>query len=184
MFLCSNMISTSEMTFEKRFKALMRNYQAVRSSKTELEKQNEYLQKQLGNDMKQKQNALESPATSVYNDEVASNLNSSSSEEEPLRRVRGARRTPQDSNDFKVEIPEFEGKLDLDESLEWLHTVERVFDYEDIPDNKHPFGGLTFVLREPETEKEKSKPRRKWTPNWSPDSSQLLRNTQESSKSS
>jgi len=31
---------------------------------------------------------------------------------------------PQNSNDFKVEIPEFEGKRDPDEFLEWLHTVE------------------------------------------------------------
>jgi len=26
--------------------------------------------------------------------------------------------------------------LDPDEFLEWLHTVERVFDYKDIPDDK------------------------------------------------
>jgi len=63
-------------------------------------------------------------------------MNSSSKEEEPLRTVRGGRRTPQNSNDFKVEIPEFEGKLDPDEFLEWLHTMERVFDYKDIPDDK------------------------------------------------
>jgi len=86
--------------------------------------------------MKQKQKALESPVASIRGDEEAINMNSSSSEEEPLRRVRGARRTHQNSNDFKVKIPEFEGKLDLDEFLEWLHTVERVFDYKDIPDEK------------------------------------------------
>ena len=28
------------------------------------------------------------------------------------------------SNDFKVEIPEFEGTLDPNEFLEWLHTVK------------------------------------------------------------
>jgi len=101
-----------------------------------LEKQNEYLRKQPGDDTKQKQKALESPSASVHNEDEASNLNSSSSDKEPRRRVRGARRTPQNSNDFKVEIPEFEGKLDPDEFLEWLHTVERVFDYKDIPDDK------------------------------------------------
>jgi len=31
---------------------------------------------------------------------------------------------PQNSNDFKVKILEFEGKLDRDEFMEWLHTVE------------------------------------------------------------
>ena len=38
--------------------------------------------------------------------------------------------------DFKVDIPEFEGKLDPDEFLDWLQTVERVFDFKDIPDEK------------------------------------------------
>jgi len=55
----------------------------VSSSKVELEKQNEYLQKQLGDDMKQKQKALESPSASVHNKDETSNLNSFSSDEEP-----------------------------------------------------------------------------------------------------
>ena len=33
------------------------------------------------------------------------------------------------TNDFKVEIPEYEGKLDPEEFLDQLHTVERVFEY-------------------------------------------------------
>ncbi|KAK1425775.1 hypothetical protein QVD17_21133 [Tagetes erecta] len=32
-------------------------------------------------------------------------------------------------NDIKVDIPEYEGRLDSDEFVEWLNTVERVFDY-------------------------------------------------------
>jgi len=35
-----------------------------------------------------------------------------------------------------VEVPEFEGKLDLEEFLDWLHTVERVFEYKDVPEDK------------------------------------------------
>ena len=35
-----------------------------------------------------------------------------------------------------MEVPEFEGKLDPEEFFDWLHTVERVFDYKDIPDDK------------------------------------------------
>ena len=96
------MASTSEMTFEEKFEALMKNYQALSSSKEKLKKQNEYLQKQLGDDMKQKQKALESPSASVHDEDKASNLNSSPSDEEPQRRVRGARRMPPNSNDFKV----------------------------------------------------------------------------------
>jgi len=68
--------------------------------------------------MKQKQKALEIPSGSVHGDEEASNSISSSSEEEPLRRVREARRAPRNSNDFKVEIPEFEGKSNPDEFLD------------------------------------------------------------------
>jgi len=40
------------------------------------------------------------------------------------------------SNDFRVEIPEFEGKLDPEDFLDWLHTVERVFEYKDILGDK------------------------------------------------
>ena len=38
--------------------------------------------------------------------------------------------------DFKVDIPEFEGQLDPDHFIDWLQTVERVFEYKDIPDDK------------------------------------------------
>ena len=40
------------------------------------------------------------------------------------------------SNDFGVEIPEYEGNLDLEEFLDWLYTVEKVFDYKDVPEDK------------------------------------------------
>ncbi|KAD3338296.1 hypothetical protein E3N88_33817 [Mikania micrantha] len=33
------------------------------------------------------------------------------------------------SNEIKVDIPESDGRLDPDEFIEWLNTVERVFDY-------------------------------------------------------
>ena len=34
---------------------------------------------------------------------------------------------------MKVEIPEFEGKMQPEEFMDWLHVVERIFDYKDIP---------------------------------------------------
>ena len=40
-------------------------------------------------------------------------------------------------NDFKVDIPKFEGKLDLDKFLDWLQAVERVLDYKEILDEKN-----------------------------------------------
>lgn len=40
-------------------------------------------------------------------------------------------------NDIKVDIPEYDGKLDPDEFVEWLRTVERVFYYKQTTeDNK------------------------------------------------
>ncbi|GKC48062.1 zinc finger, CCHC-type containing protein [Tanacetum coccineum] len=40
-------------------------------------------------------------------------------------------------NDIKVDIPEYDGKLDLDEFVEWLQTVKLVFDYKQTTeDNK------------------------------------------------
>ena len=135
-------INMSSMTLEENFEALMKNYQAVTSTneelknqKEELKSQNKYLQK-LRSNIKQIQKVLESPSGSVHGDKEASNLVSSSSEEEPLRRVRRARRAPYNSNDFKIEIPKFEGRLDHDEFLEWLHTVERIFDYKDVPEER------------------------------------------------
>ena len=41
------------------------------------------------------------------------------------------------SSDFKVEIPEFEGKLDPEEFLDWMHTVERVFEYKDVSEDNN-----------------------------------------------
>jgi len=35
-----------------------------------------------------------------------------------------------------VDIPEFEGQLDPDLFLDWLQTVERVFEFKDIPDER------------------------------------------------
>ncbi|GKF73308.1 hypothetical protein Tco_0219640 [Tanacetum coccineum] len=35
------------------------------------------------------------------------------------------------SNDIKVEIPEYDGKLNPDEFVEWLRTIECAFDYKE-----------------------------------------------------
>ena len=60
----------------------------------------------------------------------------SSSEDEPLRMTRPDSRIQASTNDFKAKSPEFEGKLDPEDFLDWLHTVERVFEYKDIPEDK------------------------------------------------
>ena len=70
-------------------------------------------------------------------DKLASNLVSSSNEEEPLRRGRREPRHPTNSNDFRVEIPTFKGNCNLDEFLEWLQTVECIFEYKDVSEVRH-----------------------------------------------
>ncbi|VFQ83151.1 unnamed protein product [Cuscuta campestris] len=40
------------------------------------------------------------------------------------------------SSDFKVEMPTFDGKDDPDDFIEWLETIERVFDYTEVPKDK------------------------------------------------
>ena len=60
----------------------------------------------------------------------------SSSDDEPLRMARREPRFQGNTNDFKVEILEFEGKLDPEEFLDWLQTIEHVFYYKDVPKHK------------------------------------------------
>ena len=35
-----------------------------------------------------------------------------------------------------VGIPDFEGRLDVDDFVEWLRIVEKVFDYQHTPEHK------------------------------------------------
>jgi len=69
-------------------------------------------------------------------EQVLSHKVDSSSEDEPIRVTRAEPRFQANSNDFNAEVPEFEGKLDLEEFLEWLCTVERVFECKDVFENK------------------------------------------------
>jgi len=39
-------------------------------------------------------------------------------------------------NNFSVHISKLEGKLEPDNFLEWLHMVERVFDFKEITEEK------------------------------------------------
>ena len=44
------------------------------------------------------------------------------------------RRSRHRDSDVKVDIPEFEGKMQLDDFIDWLQTVERVFDVKEFSD--------------------------------------------------
>jgi len=84
--------------------------------------------------MKQKKEILASPFGFVRKEdnEEDSNPLDSLTEEEPQRRQRRERRYSSNFTDFRVEIAKFEGKLDPDEFLEWLCTIKRVSDYEEL----------------------------------------------------
>jgi len=70
------------------------------------------------------------------NEEEASNAISFSEDDVPFERTERRTRPTFNSNDFKVEIPEFEGKLDPDEFIEWLQTVECIFEFKEISEDK------------------------------------------------
>jgi hypothetical protein len=38
--------------------------------------------------------------------------------------------------DMKVDIPDFEGKMQPDDFIDWLTTVERIIDFKDVPENR------------------------------------------------
>ena len=105
-----------------------------------MEAQNKYLQKQLGQLLEEKRRALRN-SRSPTEQEVCfrpegeeSHPHGSSNEGEEEGRPflsRGG-----NNLDFKVDIPEFEGHLNPDLFLDWLRTVEQVFDHKDVPNEK------------------------------------------------
>jgi len=72
----------------------------------------------------------------VRQEQVFSHEVDSSTEDEPMRMTRAEPQMQANTNDFKVKIREFKGKLDPKEFLNWMHTVERVFEYKDVPKDK------------------------------------------------
>jgi len=88
--------------------------------------------------MKQKQRVLESSTASNLEELSEAKSQHSIYEEDKPRRPLQVRRPliNIDLNDFRVDTPEFEGKLDPEEFLDWLSTVERVFEYKDVPEDK------------------------------------------------
>jgi len=58
------------------------------------------------------------------------------SEDGEERRPRRSRRGKELAMDFKVEISEFEGQVNPDEFIDWMNTMERVFEYKDVLNGK------------------------------------------------
>ena len=125
-------MATPSMSLEEKIEALTISYQTTAQTNAELvqrlqelDHQNEYLRKQLKQSMKQKQRILESPTGSnpdEHEEDIESQHSEFERDEEQRRTPRREWRTPSNPNDFRVELLEFEGKLDPDEFLEWLNT--------------------------------------------------------------
>ena len=114
------------MSVDERLEVLSKKMQEMSVSNQELKAQNEYLRKQLGNKMKQEQKVQEPSiriGTNYGHEQKASNALSDSEEDVRFQRTQRRTRSTFNSNEFKVEIPELEEKLDPDEFIEWLQTV-------------------------------------------------------------
>ncbi|KEH17091.1 hypothetical protein MTR_0045s0120 [Medicago truncatula] len=62
-------------------------------------------------------------------------VDGSSSDSSSSRSSRSHRRQLR-MNDIKVDILDFQRNLQLDEFVDWLQTVERAFEYKEIPEEK------------------------------------------------
>ena len=132
------------MSLEEKIEALSKNFEYLQARYDEKEAQNDYLRKQLDTFMKEKRRNLRSSSSSrkpgsnrVKRDEEEVLSDGSSNEDNSPRILRRELRQHNTHfNEFKVDIPEFEGKLEPDDFLEWLQTVERVFEYKEIPDEQ------------------------------------------------
>jgi len=122
----------------RKFVALIQNYQSISILDQELENRNDYLRFQIGEALKKIKKAVRSPFDFVQEDDGKASSNSLRflSEEEPPKRSKRRQRPLTNSNDFGVEILEFESKLDPDEFVEWLRIVEKIFEYEEVLEDK------------------------------------------------
>ena len=91
----------------------------------EKDAQLEYLRKQLEQAMRNTRREIRSShssdSQSVGGDSDGNPF--ATSDEDLERRPRRSRKGKQLALDFKVEIPEFEGQLNLDEFIEWLSLI-------------------------------------------------------------
>ncbi|VFQ89740.1 unnamed protein product [Cuscuta campestris] len=97
------------------------SHEELVAANTALQAQVEYLAKEVAKLTKQKMSMLQ---------------DSEDEEEASSSNTMRARAHEKSHSDFKVDIPIFEGKNDPDEFLEWLETVERVFDFKEVSDDK------------------------------------------------
>ena len=117
------------MSLEEKIEALTKNFEYLQAKNEEKEAQNDYLRRQLDAFMKEKRRNLRSSSSSrrlgstrVRQEEDEPLSDGSSNEGDSPRFPRREPRQATNFNDFKVDIPEFEGRLDPDDFLEWIQT--------------------------------------------------------------
>ena len=115
-----------------------RNVQEMEMEMEELRRQVKALQEQLARyEAAQQGRDRTSDNSSNEKDDTNPFHYSSSSEDTSKRRARRNTGAYQAKDwGIKVDIPEFEGRLRLDDFVDWLCTVERVFELKDVPDDK------------------------------------------------
>ncbi|VFQ88380.1 unnamed protein product [Cuscuta campestris] len=105
-------------------------YEELQVSNSALKAQVENLAKQVAQLTKMKLKMMDTPEESEEEQELEAHpLGDSNNNTRGSSNEKGA-------TDFKVDLLTFEGKNDPDEFLEWLETVDRVFDFKDVPEDK------------------------------------------------
>lgn len=100
-----------------------------------MSKELELLRKQLVAAMREKRDHLRD-SNDLESDKERGGDHTPNGSDEDVTSNHGERRQGWKNSDFKVDIPTFEGKLDSDEFLEWVETVERIFEYKDVVEEK------------------------------------------------
>ena len=119
------------MSVEEKIEALTKNVQHLQARYDEKDAQNDYLRKQLDTFMKEKRRSMRSSSSSKGFGSIQTKKggkealsDESSNEDDSPRFPRREPRQTHNFNDFKVDIPEFEGRLDPDDFLESIQMVE------------------------------------------------------------
>jgi hypothetical protein len=123
---------------ENQFLTIEEENAALKMKQVELEGRIRYLSDQLANlstRLRVQRGDIQPPPSSRSSPMVSSEESDDQSDHSHHSRPR-TRYPTFNTNDFKVDIPEYDGRLDPDAFLEWLQTVERVFDYKTVPDSK------------------------------------------------
>ena len=129
------------MTLEEKFDTLIKNCEVIKATIEELKNNNAYLKYQLGDSMKQKRKALVSSRSS--NSLSSAHAEESKKDSHPFASKRILKEDQEEEEGTNLTLmtlglrsQSLKERLHPDEFLEWLHLMERVFDYKKILKDK------------------------------------------------